>query len=247
MLPASAAPPTAPSPSRGLAIASLILGAVSVVLSFLLIGGAVALAGVVLASIHLWRARQSRNIAVGGFVLSVFGLAASIGFGVLYYTIINDVARSVAQGGQALEWIGVQSPDFSVTTVDGRPIKLSDFRGKRVVVDYWATWCGPCRMEVPHFNQLQDEVSEDELFIIGITNENERVLKAFLEKNEIRYPVASVKSLPAPYSSVVAIPTTFFIDRNGTIQSVLVGYKDFEVLKQHSTADDYQNAPEMAP
>ena len=78
MLPESVAPPTAPSPNRGLAIAALILGAVSVVLSFLLIGGAVALVGVVLACIHLWRGRQPRNIAVGGFVLSAFGLAATM-------------------------------------------------------------------------------------------------------------------------------------------------------------------------
>jgi len=118
-------------------------------------------------------------------------------------------------------------------------------------VDLWETWCGPCIQEIPHFNRLRADVNEEELALIGISSEKESVLKPFLTKHEMSYRIASAQNLPTPYSSSYVIPTTFFIDRKGIIQSVLVGYHDLDTLKEHSTASDYEGAvlpsPENSP
>jgi peroxiredoxin len=249
MSPDTVAPPDpAPRARLGLAVAALVFGLLSVGLSIVIVGGLAGLVGLVLALVHLLRRQdQPRSMAYTGLILSFVGVVASIGFGVFYYTVVGDVFTSMANGGQAHKWEGRESPDFTVTMMDGETFKLSDFRGKRVVVDIWETWCGPCIKEIPHFNQLRTAVSEDDLALIGISSEKESILKPFLTKHELVYPIASAENLPSPYSNSYVIPTTFFIDRNGIIQKVLVGYHDFDTLKEHSTASDYEGAALLSP
>jgi peroxiredoxin len=243
-----ASPDQAPRARLGLAVAALVFGLLSAGLSIVIVGGLAGIAGLVLALAHLLRRpEQPRGMAYTGLILSSVGVVASIGFGLFYYTIADDVFNSMSNGGEARKWIGRESPDFTVTTMDGQTFRLSDFRGKRVVVDIWETWCGPCIKEIPHFNQLRTAVPENDLALIGISSEEESVLEPFLTKHEMLYPIASAQNLPTPYSSTYAIPTTFFIDRNGIIQSVLVGYRGFDVLKKHSTASDYEGAVLLAP
>lgn len=229
------------------AISSLVLGITSVGLSFVLIGGLLGLAGIVVGVAHFWRIGRPWGMAITGLILSMVGVAASIGFGMLYNTVLRNTLSSMSDGGEIQQWVGVQAPDLTVTTLDGQIFKLSDFRGKRVIVDSWATWCGPCILEIPHFNELRREVTEDELALVGISDESESTIRSFLKKNTIQYAIASSQILPAPYSKAYAIPTTFFIDRRGVIQSVLVGYRDFEELKQHSIAADYAGETREAP
>jgi peroxiredoxin len=237
-----------PEPSRlGLAVAALVLGVVSIPLSVALIGGLAGLVGLFLALAHIiWRPRERRGMAIAGVILSVMGMTATVGMGTLYYKYLGEVISTLA-GGRLKEWEGVEAPDFAVTTLDGKTFRLSDFRGKRVIVDSWATWCGPCVEEMPHFNKLRSDVPEDQLAIVGVSKESESDIRKFLETHRMDYPAASTNSLPAPYSKVVAIPTTFFVDRNGIIQSVLVGYRGFDVLKEHSTGSDYQGESKPQP
>jgi|KBSSwiStaDraftv2_1062776.scaffolds.fasta_scaffold01136_3 peroxiredoxin len=233
-------------PRLGLAVAALVFGLLSVGMSIVIVGGLAGIVGLVLAVMHLRRRPdQPRSMAYTGLVLSLAGVVASIGFGVFYYTMVDDVLTSI--GSQANKWVGRESPDFTVTTMDGQTFKLSDFRGKRVVVDIWETWCGPCIEEIPNFNQLRTAVTEDDLALIGISSEKESILKPFLAKHEMAYTIASSQSLPVPYSNSYIIPTTFFIDRKGIIQSVLVGYHDFDTLKMHSTANDYEGVVKPSP
>ena len=141
-------------------------------------------------------------------------------------------------GGEMQEWVGKDAPELVVTTLDGKTIRLSEQRGKRVVVDFWATWCGPCVAEVPSFIRLVNEVPGDELLVVGVSSEDPATLKAFTAAQGMNYPVGNPGELAPPFSDVTAIPTTFFIDRNGKIQKVFVGLHEFDDLKRNATAAD---------
>jgi len=150
--------------------------------------------------------------------------------------------------GSALQaWEGVEAPNFTVTSLDGETLTLSELKGKRVVVNFWATWCQPCIKEIPHFKQLRQEVSPDELIMVGISPEASSVIQPFLEEHGINYPSVSTSALPAPYSEVRGIPTTFFIDRNGVIQTIAIGYRDFDALKEYALSSDYEGEVRTKP
>jgi peroxiredoxin len=134
-----------------------------------------------------------------------------------------------------------------VTTLDGATMALSDLKGKRVILDFWATWCPPCVKEIPHFVRLRNEVSTNDLVLIGISDEERGTLEAFIKKHKVNYPIGSAKDAPSPYADIQSIPTTYFIDRKGVIQKILVGYHDFEHLKEHATAEDFEGEPKLAP
>ena len=144
-------------------------------------------------------------------------------------------------------WEGVEAPELEITFLDGRIVKLSELRGRRVVLDFWATWCPPCLEEIPHFNDLAGESFEDDLIIIGISAEDEDTLKTFVEEEGVAYPIASMDFLISPYGDVTGLPTTFFIDRNGVIQTVLSGYHELEQLRASAHAEDYAEEVNSPP
>jgi peroxiredoxin len=242
--------PLQPQGRLGLAIASLVLGVLAVVLSFLLVGGVLGVVGLILGFVHLKKRRRPNGMACWGVGLSVAGIIAGIGFGVLYYPVykaVRKVMEARGSGPSATEWQGVAAPDFTVTALDGKKMTLSELKGKRVVLDFWATWCPPCRREIPHFIQLAKDIPSSDLCIVGISREDEAKLNGFAQEEGINYPIASAKDLPAPYSDVRSIPTTFFIDRHGIIQTVAVGYHDLATLKSHATEKDYEGKPKSPP
>ena len=119
--------------------------------------------------------------------------------------------------------------DFSVRDITGAEHKLSDYRGKDVVVVFWATWCPACNMEIPHLIKLRDALGPDKLQILAISNESVDVLKEFVDSKNINYVVATVNSsLPAPLDRVQGIPATFFIDPEGKLKLAAVGVVSLE-------------------
>ena len=192
-----------------------------------------------------------------GIGLSVVGMTATTGFAIIYYLAFQSffqqmmsMRQSMAsfddQGASSLRaWEGVRAPDISVTSLDGQTLEMSDLKGKRVVLEFWATWCPPCIEGIPHLNQLARE--EEDLVILGISGESESVLRPFAREHGIEYPIVSASHLPSPYGDVHGLPTAFFIDRNGVIQSISVGAQEPEELRAMALAEDYEGAPKDAP
>jgi peroxiredoxin len=242
--------PKAPAPPRiGMAIASLVLGVVACVSSLFVVGALFGLIGLLLGLLHVFQKRGPNGMAWWGVGLSIFGILAGAAMGFVYYYLINAQMKNLAAASDSAynEWIGVEAPDIAITTLDGQPIRLSQLKGKRVVLNFWATWCGPCVMEMPHFVRLYNESSRDDLIIIGISKEDEIDVRSFVTQKGINYPISISKDLPSPYKDIAGIPATFFIDRNGILQSVLIGSRSFTELKDRALAKDFQETRESAP
>ena len=126
---------------------------------------------------------------------------------------------------------GTKAPDFSLKTTTGKTIKLSDYKNKVVIVDFWATWCPPCRKGIPDLISLQKEFGKD-LVVIGISVDQDSKMEVpmFMQKHGINYPVVyATESVVSKYGGISGIPTSFIIDQNGVIVDSHVGLVDKSV------------------
>lgn len=144
-------------------------------------------------------------------------------------------------------WIGVRAPDFTVTNLDGQPVRLADLKGKRVILNFWATWCVPCQAEIPNFIRLRAETSPTNAVILGLSTDAAATQKAFATRAGINYPLAVLQNVPSPYSDIVEIPETLVIDRNGIIQHAVLGPQKLKTLEAFASEPDYAGPPKPAP
>jgi thiol-disulfide isomerase/thioredoxin len=117
------------------------------------------------------------------------------------------------------------APEFSLTTIDGKKLSLSDFRGKVVLLDFWATWCTPCREEIPHFVELQQKYGPAGFQTIGISmDDSVEPVRQFYRDFHMNYPVAlGGAKIGMLYGGVLGLPIAFVIDRDNRIVSKHVG------------------------
>jgi peroxiredoxin len=121
---------------------------------------------------------------------------------------------------------GYDAPDFVLSDLQGHAIKLSDLRGKAVVLNFWATWCPPCKEEIPWFVELQKRYGSQGLQIVGVSMDDgdQKDVAKFAAENRINYPVLLGKETVADqYGGIDYLPTTFYIDRNGVVMDRVFG------------------------
>jgi thiol-disulfide isomerase/thioredoxin len=139
---------------------------------------------------------------------------------------------------------GKIAPNFTLADVNGKKISLASFRGHPLVVDFWATWCGPCKVEIPWFEKLHDQYAGQGLQILGVSADDldkddpaklfteKRDIADFVQKMHMNYPVLiDADSIANSYGGLDALPTTFFIDKNGKIVASTVGLAPRDVIE----------------
>jgi len=128
-----------------------------------------------------------------------------------------------------------RAPNFVLKDVNGNRVSLSDFKGKVVLLDFWCTWCLPCRAEIPHFVDLYSTYRNKGLQIVGIALEphNVKGVKKFVQKYRINYPVLiGDYKVSFDYGGISSIPTTFIITRDGKIFRGYLGYQEKSVFEK---------------
>lgn len=161
-------------------------------------------------------------------------LLALIVLGVgIYYGLHMRRQRTGTGGRTAQETKLTPAPDFTLIDINGHPLQLSDYKGKVVLLDFWATWCAPCRSEIPKFIAWQKQYGPQGLQVIGLSmDDDSKPVPAFMQQFGIDYPVAMGDAkLADQYGGVLGLPVTFVIGRDGQIYHKHVGLTDMALLE----------------
>ena len=146
-----------------------------------------------------------------------------------------NTSKSVrAAGATMTEKERKAAPEFELKDADGKTVRLSDYKGKVVLLDFWATWCGPCKIEIPWFIEFERHYKDQGFAVVGVSMDEEgwTVVKPFVSELAINYRILQGNDSTADlYGGVNALPTTFLIDREGRVawrHEGLAGKDDFE-------------------
>jgi peroxiredoxin len=134
---------------------------------------------------------------------------------------------------------GTQAPGFTARTFDGKEVSLADFRGKIVFVDFWASWCSPCRESLPLYDKLAADFGTSDFAVIAVNlDETASDAKKFIAQHPVRYTIVQNPQGDIPKAfGVSGMPSSYLIDRDGTIRQRHIGFdkKDVDMLRAEVT------------
>ncbi|EDP75663.1 TlpA disulfide reductase family protein [Hydrogenivirga sp. 128-5-R1-1] len=161
---------------------------------------------------------MSKNIAYGLGILLVALM--------LYLGLITNSQQENVAGLSA----GKKAPDFTLKTLDGKEVSLKDYRGKVVLLNFWATWCPPCREEMPLFVRMYEKYKDKGFEILAVSTDSSlEPVKKFVKEYRINFPVLYDDKNVVSLYGIQGLPTSFLIDRDGVILKVRLGeYKEIE-------------------
>ena len=190
---------------------------------------------------------MKRNTVVTGIVLLILAVFAWAGWANWEYrrqaaekrlANVSQAELVEAQSAQSAlnPLIGKPAPPFALEDLSGKKVSLADYKGKAVLINFWATWCGPCKVETPWLVDLRNQYAAKGFEILGISTdeidrsdakmfgETRKEIGDFVQKLHMPYPVLiEGDSLSKPYGGLDAMPTSFFVDRNGKIVAATMG------------------------
>ncbi|WP_438432710.1 TlpA family protein disulfide reductase [Gorillibacterium sp. sgz500922] len=175
--------------------------------------------------------------------IAIVALLTLILWGAFDYLKKADGTHSVASDSTATGTLaeegvtkGKRAPDFQLTDLNGKTIRLSDYSGKTVLVNFWATWCPPCRIEMPHMEEFYRKYNDQDTVILGInlthTEKNLSEVQAFVSDNALTFPILYDKDgKVSDRYQITAYPTTLVVDPSGIILNKFQGAIDFATMK----------------
>ena len=191
---------------------------------------------------------MKRNTVVLGVVLFIMAVFAWAGWANWEYRKQAAERRQastaidgfVARAGDVPEYVsplqGKSAPPFSLEDLSGKKVSLAGYKGKAVLINFWATWCGPCKIETPWLIELRNQYAAQGFEVLGVSTDDidrgdpqklsdeKKEIARFVEGMHIPYPVLiDGDSLSKPYGGLDAMPTSFFVDRNGTVVAAQMG------------------------
>jgi len=143
-------------------------------------------------------------------------------------------AVSASPSAEMIATVGKPAPEFELETLDGKKVKLSDYRGKAVLINFWATWCAPCKLEMPWLVDLHKQYNPQGLEVIGIAMDDsgKSAIASFVKEMKVDYTILQGKeAVGDAFGGVQSLPETFFVGRDGTVTNTLIGIhsaSDFE-------------------
>lgn len=164
-----------------------------------------------------------------------------IGINIWQHNTKNKKADSPTEVSSAAETgneIGQMAPDFTLNTLDGKTVKLSDFKGKKVILNFWATWCPPCKAEMPHMQNYYQSNKDKDIIILAVnlTNQDKglEVIHNFADDYKLTFPILLDEqgSVGSTYQ-ILTIPTSFFINEKGEIHQKISGPMDEETMQKY--------------
>ncbi|MDC2867665.1 MULTISPECIES: peroxiredoxin family protein [unclassified Bacillus (in: firmicutes)] len=174
-----------------------------------------------------------RKLAIVVVLLGLAGYAVYQQFGKEKVEVADNQEQSTVDEKEVIAQNGIEigkvAPDFELSKLDGTKVKLSDLKGKKVIVNFWATWCGPCQREMPDMQEFYSKYQKDvEILAVNYTasegTEGKEKVRKFAEEKGVTFPILLDTDIKVTTTyKVITIPTSYFVDTKGVIQDKIIG------------------------